>query len=178
MVTTGTTHRPISAEFLTISHRINGKVMIPHTGLLSTLSDTSGSTLDINDTQLSWLYIPNKTTIKISNARIIKNHIIAACVNRREDLGSLPLGAYTVCQPYRVCMITSQFELEATLEWPGWFDFSVLMGKNIGEFIPIYQVIFNVILAPKVIIKSPAALINRRFIELMTFANRENIQAG
>ncbi len=172
MDTTPRTTRMLPADILTSGYRIVGKVLAGSTGVMGMLNDATHSALDVQDAHLARLYMPTKLVDHFEVARLVKAHIFAVCMSRREDLGPVALvrGGYSNINEYPARITTQMFELEGTLEIPGRFDFPALMNDGARVFIPLFNAKLTAILLPNLRIESPAMLINRNQIDLLGLA--------
>ena len=163
------THRLISADFLTPSYRIVGKIMVPHTGVIGMLNDTTTSFTEVVDAKLARLHMPTKLVGEYKVIDLVKTNIFAVCLTRREDVGpqALARGGYQNLVKYPLRLTTQIYELEGTLEWAGRFDFATIMVEGIRDFVPIYDTTLNAILIPTLRIESPAVLFNRRQVDIL-----------
>ncbi len=164
-----TTHRLISVDFLTQSYRVVGKVMTPHTGVIGLLNDTTTSFMEVLDAKLARLHMPTKLVGEYKVIDLVKSNVFAVCLTRREDLGpqALARGGYQNLAKYPLRVTTQVYELEGTLEWAGRFDFATVMVEGIRDFVPLYDTTLTAILIPALRIESPAALFNRRMVDLL-----------
>jgi len=163
------THRLISADFLTPSYRIVGKIMVPHTGVIGMLNDTTTSFTEVVDAKLARLHMPTKLVGEYKVIDLVKTNIFAVCLTRREDVGpqALARGGYQNLVKYPVRLTTQVYELEGTMEWSGRFDFATIMVEGIRDFVPLYDATLNAILIPSMRIESPAVLFNRRQVDIL-----------
>lgn len=161
------THRLVTADFLTPSYRIVGKVMTPNTGLTGLLNDTTNSFMEVLEAKLARLHMPTKLVGEYNVLDLVKPNIFAVCLTRREDLGpqALARGGFQKILKYPVKIATPVYELEGTIEWPGRFDFAAIMVEGIRDFMPIYDATLTAILIPQLKIESPAILFNRRHVD-------------
>lgn len=164
-----TTHRLISVDFLTPSYRVVGKVMTPHTGVIGLLNDTTTSFMEVLDAKLARLHMPTKLVGEYKVIDLVKTNVFAVCLTRREDIGpqALARGGYQNLAKYPLRVTTQVYELEGTLEWAGRFDFATVMVEGIRDFVPLYDTTLTAILIPALRIESPAALFNRRMVDLL-----------
>jgi len=163
------THRLISADFLTSSYRIVGKIMVPHTGVIGLLNDTTTSFCEVVDAKLARLHMPTKLVGEYKVIDLVKANIFAVCLTRREDVGpqALARGGYQNLVKYPLRLTTQVYELDGTLEWAGRFDFATVMVEGIRDFVPLYEATLNAILIPTLRIESPAILFNRRQVDVL-----------
>jgi len=163
------TQRLITADFLTPGYRVVGKMMVPHTGVMGLMNDTTTSFMEVLDAKLARLHMPTKLVGEYKVIDLVKPNIFAVCLPRREDIGpqALARGGYTHLNKYPIRVITQIYELEGTLEWVGRFDFSTVMVEGTRDFIPLYDTLLTAILIPTLKIESPAVLFNRRQVDLL-----------
>lgn len=163
------THRFLPADIFTSGYRAVGKVAVSSTGVMGMLNDPTRSMMDVHDAHLARLYMPTKLTDHFEIIRMMKSHVYALCMPRREDLGPQALlrGGYSSVTEYPVRVTTQIFEIEGTIESPGRFDFTALMTDGTRTFIPVYNATLTAILIPSLRIETPGMLINRNQIDIM-----------
>lgn len=151
-----------------------GKIMITSNGAMGMLNDVTHSAMEVHDARLARLHMPTKLVDHFELVRLMKQHIYAVCMSRREDLGphALVRGGYTNVMEYPVRVTTQMFEIEGILEFPGRFDFTALIAEGSREFIPIFNATLTAILIPNLRVESAGMLINRRQIDLMALLNQ------
>jgi hypothetical protein len=170
------THRLVSADFLTPSYRIVGKIYVPHTGLLGLMNDTTSSFMEVQEAKLARTHMPSKLVGEYQMIDVVKTNIFAVCLTRREDVGPIALarGGYSKFVHYPIKVATPVYELEGTLEWAGRFDFASIMIEGIRDFVPVYDTLVSAILIQNFRIESPAVLFNRRQVDLLAQPREEN----
>jgi hypothetical protein len=171
------THRVVSADFFTPSYRIVGKVMVPNTGLMGLINDSTNSFMEILDARLARAHMPSKLVDHYEVVRVVKSQIFAIALTRREDLGpqALARGGYVRLNEYPVRITTPVYELMGVLEWAGRFEFSTIMIEGSREFVPIYNAVITAILIPSLKVESQAVLFNRRQVDLLAL-NSQRIE--
>jgi hypothetical protein len=171
------THRVVSADFFTPSYRIVGKVMVPNTGLMGLINDTTNSFMEILDARLARAHMPSKLVDHYEVVRVVKSQIFAVALTRREDLGpqALARGGYVRLNEYPVRITTPVYELMGNLEWAGRFEFSTIMIEGSRDFVPIYNAMITAILIPSLKVESQAVLFNRRQVDLLAL-NSQRIE--
>ncbi|MBI5841721.1 MAG: hypothetical protein HZB19_16645 [Chloroflexi bacterium] len=159
---------------MTSGYRVVGKIMITSTGAMGMLNDSTHSSMEVHDARLARLHMPTKLVDHFEMVRMMKQHIYAVCMGRREDLGphALVRAGYANITEYPVRVTTQMFEIEGILELPGRFDFPALMSEGSREFIPIFNATLTAILIPNLRVESPGMLINRRQIDLIALLNQ------
>jgi hypothetical protein len=174
MDTSPRTYRFLPADILTSGYRVVGKVMVSNTGTMGMLNDTTHSALEVHDARLARLHMPTKLVDHFELVRMMKIHVFAVCMARREDLGpqALVRGGYASIVEYPARITTQMFEVEGTLELPGRFDFTTLMSEGTREFIPIFNATLTAILLPNLRVETAGMLINRRQIDLVALLNQ------
>jgi len=174
MDTSPRTYRFLPADILTSGYRVVGKVMVTSTGTIGILNDNTHRILEVHDARLARLHMPTKLVDHFELTRMMKEHVYAVCMARREDLGpqALVRGGYTSMVEYPTRITMQMFEIEGILELPGRFDFSSLMTEGSREFIPMYNATLTGILIPSLRIESGGILINRRHIDLVALLNQ------
>ena len=174
MDTSPRTYRFLPADILTSGYRVVGKIMVTNTGTMGMLNDTTRSAIEIHDARLARLHMPTKLVDHFELVRMMKAHVFAVCMARREDLGphALVRGGYASLTEYPVRVTTQMFEIEGTLEMPGRFDFTTLMAEGTRDFIPMFNATLTAILLPNLRVESAGMLINRRQIDLVALLNQ------
>ncbi len=163
------THRLLSADFLTLSYRVVGKMMAPNTGVVGMMNDKTSSFMEVMDAKLARIHMPTKLVGEYEVIDLVKTNLFAVCMTRREDMGpqALARGGYQNLAKFNVRITTQVYELEGTLEWTGRFDFTTIMVEGIRDFVPLYDATLTAILIPQFRIESPAILFNRRQVDLL-----------
>jgi hypothetical protein len=163
------THRLLSADFLTLSYRVVGKMMVPNTGVVGMMNDSTTSFMEVMDAKLARIHMPTKLVGEHEIIDLVKTNLFAVCLIRREDMGpqALARGGYQKLAKYTIRVATQVYELEGTLEWTGRFDFATVMVEGIGDFVPLYNATLTATLIPQLRIESPAILFNRRQVDFL-----------
>lgn len=174
METSPRTYRFLPADVLTSGYRIVGKVMVTSTGVMGMLNDSTHSTMEVHDARLARLHMPTKLVDHFELTRMMKEHVFAVCMARREDLGpqALVRGGFASVVEYPARITTQIYEVEGILELPGRFDFATMMTEGTREFIPIFNATLTAILIPNLRLESPGMLINRKQIDLVALLNQ------
>ncbi len=174
MDTSPRTYRFLPADILTSGYRVVGKIMVSNTGTMGMLNDTTHSALEVHDARLARLHMPTKLVDHFELVRMMKIHVYAVCMARREDLGpqALVRGGYASIVEYPTRITTQMFEVEGTLELPGRFDFTTLMSEGTRDFIPIFNATLTAILLPNLRVETAGMMINRRQIDLVALLNQ------
>ncbi len=168
------TYRYLQGDFLTSSYRVVGKIMVSSTGTIALLSDPTHSVLEVHDAQLARLDLPEKMVDHFELIRMLKQHLHAVCMPRREDLGPYTLvrGGYASVDEYPIRLSTEVFELEGIMEFPGRFDLPTLLTEGTRDFIPVFEATLTGIMLPNLRIESGGLLINRRHIDTLAMQNQ------
>ncbi len=168
------THRFLPADILTSGYRVVGKIMVANTGAMGMLNDSTRSAMEVHDARLARLHMPSKLVDHFELVRMMKAHVFAVCMPRREDLGpqALVRGGFTNIVEYPTRITTQMFEIEGILELPGRFDFTMLMSEGTRDFIPMFNATLTAILLPNLRVESPGMLINRKQIDLIALLNQ------
>ncbi|MEW6402505.1 MAG: hypothetical protein AB1649_11950, partial [Chloroflexota bacterium] len=87
MDTSPRTYRFLPADILTSGYRVVGKIMITSNGVMGMMNDTTHSSMEIHDARMARLHMPTKLVDHFEIVRMMKTHIYAVCMARREDLG-------------------------------------------------------------------------------------------
>jgi len=162
-------HRMLAADFLTLSYRVVGKMMVPNTGVVGLMNNPTTAFMEVLDAKLARIHMPTKLVGEYKMIDLVKNNVFAICLTRREDLGpqALARGGYQNLVEYSIRVTTQVYELEGNLEWTGRFDFATIMVEGVGDFVPLYDATLTAILIPQLRIESPAILFNRRHVDLL-----------
>ncbi len=168
------TYRFIPADVLTSGYRVVGKIMVTNTGAMGLLNDNTRSALEVHDARLARLHMPTKLVDHFELTRMMKSHVYAVCLARREDLGpqALVRGGYTNVVEYPIRITTQMFEIEGIIELPGRLDFTSLMTEGTREFIPLFNTTLTAILIPSLRLESGGMLVNRRQVDLIALLNQ------
>lgn len=174
METSPRTYRFLPADILTSGYRVVGKIMVTNMGVMGMVNDTTHSAMEVHDARLARLHMPTKLVDHFELTRMMKSHVYAICMARREDLGpqALVRGGYTSVVEYPVRITTQMFEIEGILELPGRFDFASLIAEGTREFLPVFNATLTAILIPNLRVESPGMLVNRRQIDLIALLNQ------
>ncbi len=174
METSPRTYRFVPADVLTSGYRVVGKVMVTNTGVMGMLNDSTHSTMEVHDARLARLHMPTKLVDHFELTRMMKEHVFAVCMARREDLGpqALVRGGFASVVEYPARITSQMYEIEGILELPGRFDFATMMTEGTREFIPIFNATLTAILIPNLRLESPGMLLNRKQIDLVALLNQ------
>lgn len=167
-ITSPRTHRFVSVDVLTASYRIVGKTMVSNTGVIGMINNPNSSFMEVHDARLARIHMPTKLADHFETIRLSKEHLYVICLSREEDLGpqSIARGGYVQSRRYASFLTTQNYEMDGEIEWQGRFDFSILMKEGSSNFIAIYDTKIAGILIPTLQIESPAALFNRKQIDI------------
>ncbi len=174
MDTTPRTYRFLPSDILTSGYRVVGKIMVSNTGIMGLMNDPTHSALEIHDARLARLHMPTKLVDHFEIVRMMKSHVYAVCMARREDLGpqALVRGGYASVVEFPARVTTQLFEIEGTLELPGRFDFASLISEGTRDFIPIFNAVLTAILLPNLRVEGAGMLINRKQVDLVALLNQ------
>ncbi len=180
METSPRTYRFLPADILTSGYRVVGKIMVTSTGTIGSLNDVTHSILEVHDARLARLHMPTKLVDHFEMTRMMKEHVYAVCMPRREDLGphALVRGGFSSAVEYPVRLTTQMFEIEGIMELPGRFDFGALMTDGSREFFPMYNATLTGVLIPNLRIESGGMLINRRHVDVVGLLNQRVKEAS
>ncbi len=169
MPETNVSHRMLAADFLTLSYRVVGKMMVPNTGVVGLMNDPTTAFMEVLDAKLARIHMPTKLVGEYKMIDLVKDNVFAICFSRREDLGpqALARGGYQNLVEYSIRVTTQVYELEGKLEWAGRFDFATIMVEGVRDFVPLYDATLTAILIPQIHIESPAVLFNRKQVDLL-----------
>ncbi|HVN54722.1 MAG TPA: hypothetical protein VMT46_10360 [Anaerolineaceae bacterium] len=171
----GNTYHPISVDFITSSYRIVGKVLVTYSGMMGIMTDTNSSVVEVHDAQLARLDMPNRLADRFEIARLVKKQIVAICLSRREDMGSVGFNSYSPSPTYPLRLVTASYEIIGNLEWAGRFDVSAIMAKGTRDFITLYNARIAATLVPTMHVESPVMLVNRNLVDLFALSVQENM---
>jgi hypothetical protein len=168
------TYRFLAADIFTAGYRVVGKIMITSHGAMGMMNDSTRSAVEINDARMARLHMPTKLVDHFEVVRMMKRHVYAVCLTRREDLGphAIVRGGYTSVIEYPIRITTQMFEIEGIMELPGRFDFTALITDGSREFLPIFNATLTAILIPSLRVESPGMLINRQQVDVMALLNQ------
>jgi len=174
MDTSPRTYRFLPADILTSGYRVVGKIMVSNTGVMGMMNDPTHSAIEIHDARLARLHMPTKLVDHFELVRMMKSHIYAVCMARREDLGpqALVRGGYASVVEYPARITTQMFEIEGTLEMPGRFNFVSLISEGTRDFIPVFNATLTAILLPNLRVEGAGMLVNRRQVDLVALLNQ------
>jgi hypothetical protein len=168
------TYRFLPADVFTSGYRVVGKIMVTSHGAMGMMNDSTRSAVEINDARLARFHMPTKLVDHFELVRMMKKHVYAVCLARREDLGPMGIvrGGYTSVVEYPIRITTQMFEIEGIMELPGRFDFTALITDGSRDFLPIFNATLTAILIPSLRVESPGMLINRQQVDLMALLNQ------
>jgi len=168
------TYRFLTTDILTSGYRAVGKIMVTSHGAMGMLNDPTRSAIEVTDARLARLHMPTKLVDHFEMIRMMKRHIFAVCLARREDLGpqGIVRGGFTNVVEFPIRVTTQMFEIEGIMELPGRFDFTSLINEGSREFLPIFNATVTGILIPNLRVESAGMLINRNQIDLMALLNQ------
>jgi hypothetical protein len=164
------TLRLLSADFLTLSYRVVGKLNVSTSGVIGLLNDSNKSFMEVHDAKCARIHMPTKLVGEYPVMDLVKTNLFAVCFARREDMGpqALVRGGYQKFINYNVRVTTQVYELEGTLEWGGRFEFAAIMVEGSRDFVPLYNARLTSVMFPQLSIESPAILFNRRQVDFLT----------
>lgn len=163
--------RAIVANFFTTSYRIIGKVDVGNSGLLGLLTDPSTSLIQLKDASTARLSEPKRLADRYNTLQVVKRGLVAIAVSQKEEIGpDAHAGAtYTRISKYPVRLITSRFDIQGTLEWPGRLELPAMLTAGAGDFFPLYEATLKAIQYSELELASPAIIFNRRKLDLISF---------
>ena len=161
--------RQITADVLTRSYRIVGKIQVTHTGMIGVLNDGTTSVMEVREASMARLDSPTKLADRFRVIRVVKERIFAVCLGRREDVGSVAWsrGGYGYQYDYPVRIVSPVFEVDGVFEWSERFDIHAIIVEGTRDFLPIYDVDVRTVLIPNFRMDTPAALFNRTQVDAM-----------
>ncbi|MCF6278159.1 MAG: hypothetical protein L3J16_05335 [Anaerolineales bacterium] len=163
------THRFVSVDILTTSYRVVGKTLVANTGVIGMLNDPNSSFLEVHDARLARIHMPTKLADHFEIIRLVKTQVYAICLGRREDIGpqAPARGGYANVTQYPLRVTTQAYELEGVMEWPGRFEFKIIMSDGTRDFIPLYDANVTGILIPTLKVETPVTLFNRKQVDMI-----------
>lgn len=161
--------RLLSADFLTPSYRVVGKLMVPTSGVIGMMNDSTTAFMEVLDAKLARIHMPTKLVGEYGVIDLVKANLFAVCLTRREEMGpqALVRGGYQKLAKYNIRVTTQVYELEGTLEWSGRFDFATVMVEGTRDFVPLYDAKLTAVMIPQLSIESPAVLFNRKQVDFL-----------
>jgi len=168
------TYRFLQADILTSGYRTVGKIQVTNSGAMGMMNDPNKSAIEVNDAKLARLHMPTKLIDHFEMVRMMKTHIHAVCMGRREDLGpqSIVRGGFASVMEYPVRLTTSEFEIEGIMELPGRFDYTALMLDGTRDFLPVFNATLTAILIPSLRVQGAGIMVNRKRIDMMALLNQ------
>ncbi len=98
---------------------------------------------------------------------LTKRGIHVVLVRDAELLGTRAFGSYSVTRTYQVWATSQNFEYRGELFWSGRFDAKLILTAEEGrDFLPFLEAEIRDVLLPTLRLKVPAALVNRRKLDL------------
>jgi hypothetical protein len=168
------TYRFLAADVFTSGYRVVGKIMVTSHGAMGLMNDPTRSAIEVNDARMARLHMPTKLVDHFEIVRMMKKHVYAVCLTRREDLGpqAMVRGGYTSVIEYPIRITTQMYEIEGIMELPGRFDFTALIADGSRDFLPIFNATLTAILIPALRVESPGMLVNRTQVDVMALLNQ------
>jgi hypothetical protein len=162
-------NRLIPAEILTSSHYIFGQIKVIQSGLVGMLTDTTTSYIEVNDASIAPVHKPASVVNYTTQLYMVRSEIAAVSLRKRDYMGlqGVLKSGYQRLIPYQVQISTRNYDLTATLEWSGRFEFSALITEGTSHFIILYDVSLTAPLYPDLKIEAPVMLLNRAFLETL-----------
>jgi len=162
-------NRLIPAEILTSSHYIFGQIKVIQSGLVGMLSDTTTSSLEINEASIAPIHKAASVTNYAPQLYIVRSEIAAVSLRKRDYLGlqGVMKSGYQRLVPYPVQISTRIYDINGTIEWSGRFEFSALMTEGTNHFIAVYDATLIAPLYAEIKFEAPVMLINRSFLETL-----------
>ena len=138
------------------------------------MNDPTRSAIEVNDARMARLHMPTKLVDHFELVRMMKKHVYAICLTRREDMGphAMVRGGYTNTIEYPIRITTQMYEIEGIMELPGRFDFTALVTDGSREFLPIFNATLTAILIPALRVECPGMLVNRNQVDVMALLNQ------
>jgi hypothetical protein len=179
MTLDGITHTLINVDFLTPDYRVVGKVMVSSSGLLGLLTDPNRNFVEVKQAQIAYMHQPTQLVRQFENARVFKERLFVAFLERREDMGPQLLAhrGYTNFQRYPLHLAASGYEIDMFVEWTGRFDMSSMLAEGTRNFVPGYMATISSSAVDGWFIESPAVLVNFGRIELIAPSLKKSTEA-
>lgn len=170
------TSRFILANLFTTSYRILGRVQIGSSGLIGLLNDPNTSSIEVSQVSLARLQEPKVIAERPNTIRVVKRGILVVGVGRETELGPAMVAraGYGRVERYPVRGISATFEVKGLVEWSGRFELATVLVEG-GDFLPMYNATLQAIQYPELQMKSPGLLFNRRKLDILTFADDEDL---
>jgi hypothetical protein len=162
-------NRLIPAEILTSSHYIFGQIKVIQSGLVGMMTDMTTSFLEINDASIAPIHKPSSVTNYAPQLYMVRSEIAVVSLRKREYMGlqGVLKSGYQRQIPYAVQISTRTYDIAATIEWSGRFEFSALITEGTSYFIIVYDATLSAPLYPEIRIESPVMLLNRDYVETL-----------
>lgn len=158
--------RPINLDILTQNYRISGQIYVGSQGVNGTLIDKNCSFIEVRSVRVARVSAYEALSQQSNIAYIMKNQIVAVCLERREDIG-LGSTRFSKIANMPIRLTTSVYEIEGGLEWSGRFEFGMLLAENLSDWLPLYDASLGGILFSSLFVQSPIILINRKHLATM-----------
>lgn len=159
--------RVLPIEVFTSTHRVVGEVSVPHAGLFGLMNNPTFSVLTLRKVRMARLSAPTRVVAAYSQLALTKRGIHVVLVSDPEMLGSRAFGGYSITRTYRVWATSQNFEYRGELSWSGRFDAALILTAQEGrDFLPFLDVEIRDVMLPTLHLKVPAALVNRRKLDL------------
>jgi hypothetical protein len=168
--------RLIPAEILTSSHYIFGQIKVIQSGLVGMLTDMTTSFIEINDASIAPIHKHTSVMNYASQLYMVRAEIAAVSLRKREYMGlqGVMKSGYQRLIPYPVQISTRTYEIAATIEWSGRFEFSALISEGTSYFIIAYDATLTAPLYSDIKFEAPVMLLNRSFLETLV-VTKQNI---
>ncbi|NJD59329.1 MAG: hypothetical protein C3F13_18990 [Anaerolineales bacterium] len=162
-------NRLIPAEILTTSHYIFGQIKVIQSGLVGMLTDTTTSFIEVNDASIAPIHKPASVVNYTAQLYMVRSEIAVVSLRKREYMGlqGVLRSGYQRLIPYPVQISTRTYDITATIEWSGRFEFPALIAEGTSNFIFLYEASLTAPLYPDLKIESPVMLLNRSFLETL-----------
>ena len=163
-------HRLLSADFLTLSYRVVGKMMVPNNGMLGMMNDTTHSFMEVVDAKLAPIHMPTKLVGEYEIIDLVKHNVFAVCLDAA--------GKMRVPRHWRGVVIKIWLNIPSgspprSTSWKGFWNgpgdliLPRCWWRVPGISSPLYNATLTAILIPQLRIESPAILFNRRQVDLL-----------
>ncbi len=164
------THRSISGEFFTSSYRVTGRVSFGGMGIVSVLTDSTHSTMMIEDAYIALVTQPSTIISHRASIHLPKAALDLMVFGKNDNIGLDVLRGNTVrVTRHKVFIATNTFEVRGQLDTgAGKFDPELFLTNVVSKFVPILNVSANANFLTKAVYSGEVALVNRAHIDLIT----------
>ena len=162
-------HRAINGEFFTSVYRVTGRVSFSGLGIVSVLTDTTHSTMMIEDAYIALIAQPSAIISHRASIHLPKAALDLLVFSKNENIGLDVLRGNTVrVTRHKAFIATHTFEIRGQLDTgSGKFDPELFLTNVVSKFIPVLNVSAHANFLTKAIYSGEVALVNRAHIDLI-----------